>query len=346
MNIAITSTPLLDSPPKTYGGLEAVAYLQAKGLAELGHKIVLFATDDSKQPPDGFHYKIGKAKGTVNCDWMQEESDMYHRIEPQLDKFDVIHSNDWFGFNYRYKAKHPEAHTLHTHHGGLSPQWWNRSTPPFKLNLVAISKWMQSVYKKQGYDSQVAYNGIDTSQYPYKKNKGDRFLFLGRISKIKGVHYAIEVAEKTGVELDVMGSTSFIDDPSYVEMIKAKSSQLGNVEFIGEVSHEEKVGYLQDAKGLLITSCFGEPFGLMTVEAFSCGTPVVALRDGALPEVVSQGVTGYICDNLDEMTEAVTKIDSLNGRDCRERVEERFTYQVMSRRYEQLYKMILEGTSW
>jgi glycosyltransferase involved in cell wall biosynthesis len=207
----------------------------------------------------------------------------------------------------------------------------------------------ESGYGQEGVPSipaQVCYNGIDLEKYPYQKDKSDRFLFLGRIDPIKGVHTAIEVAEKTGVGLDVVGATSFVNDMNYVKQIKAKCSQLDNVEFIGEVTHDEKVKYLKDAKCLLAPSTFEEPFGLHLCESMACGTPIIGTRDGALPEVIEHGETGYICDSLDEMTQAVGKVDSLSSSDCRERVEERFTYQVMSRRYLQLYRMILEGTEW
>lgn len=362
MNIAIGSTPFLDCPPKNYGGLEIVQWNLVKGLIEKGHKVVLFATDDSQEPEGGFLYKCGKAKNSVNVNWLEAEKEMWLNCRDVLESggFDIIHFANWFGWEYASKSRKPELKVTHGHHGHLAyyldsqrqHPWWAKPRT-FPLNLIAISRHMKEKYET-GYGqegipripAQVCYNGIDLEQYPYQKDKSDRFLFLGRIDPIKGVHTAIEVAEKTGVGLDVVGATSFVSDLNYVEQVKAKCKQLSNVEFIGEVSHRDKVKYLQDAKGLLAPSTFEEPFGLHLCESMACGTPVIGSRDGALPEVIEHGKTGFICDSVDMMVESVGRIDSLDSRDCRDRVERRFTYQVMSKRYEQLYKMILEGTTW
>ena len=225
MKIAISSTPLLDSPPQSYGGLELVAYLQAKGLSERGHKVVLFATDDSKASPKGFLFKIGKALSTVNVNWMEAEDRMYQKIDPCLEDFDIVHGNDWFGFNYRSKSRNINLKCTHTHHGHISPDWWCRSPSPFKLNMIAISNHMKRLYET-GYNNQtckipaqVCYNGIDLAEYPLQRDKSDRLLFLGRIDPIKGPHVAIEVAEKACTPIDIVGETEFVSNKAYVEEV-------------------------------------------------------------------------------------------------------------------------------
>jgi glycosyltransferase involved in cell wall biosynthesis len=212
----------------------------SQGLLKRGHKVVIFASDDSQVPRGGHLVKMGKAKGTVNTDWVKVERDAYNIYDHSLDEFDIVHSSDWFGFPYLSKKRNPEIKVCHTHHGGLADNWWKRSPPPFKLNLIAISKWMQQVYQKQGFPSQVAYNPIDTDFYEFQEAKGERYLFLGRIDPIKGVHTAILIAQQAKVELDVVGGTSFVSDVQYVEQIKAMCDE-SQINFIGEVSQEEKL---------------------------------------------------------------------------------------------------------
>ena len=352
MKIAISSTPLLDSPPQKYGGLELVAYLQAKGLAERGHKVVLFATDDSKAPPKGFLFKIGKALSTVNVNWMEAEDKMYQKIDPCLGDFDIVHSNDWFGFNYRSKYKNPQLKCTHTHHGHLSVDWWCKSPAPFKLNMVAISEHMRNLYET-GYGgrtckipARVCYNGIDLHAYPLCKEKGDRLLFLGRIDPIKGVHTAIEVAEKAGTPIDIVGATEFVSNKEYVHEIRTRCSQSKYAKFIGEVSHGDKVKYLQEAKALVACSTFSEPFGLHFCEANACGTPVITSNDGAASEVIAHDETGFVCNSVDEMVDAVKKLETIDAERCRERVERLFSVETMATRLEILYRQVVSGDEW
>ena len=350
LKIALTSTPLLDCPPKSYGGLELIAYLQAKGLAERGHKVVLFAPDDSMTPPNAFLYKTGKALSTVNVNWLEAEDKMYQKIDPCLKDFSIVHSNDWFGFNYRSKSQNPELKCTHTHHGHLSPDWWHKTPSPFKLNMIAISEHMKRLYESgyngqvRGISSEVCYNGIDLSMYPPKKDKGDRLLFLGRIDPIKGPHTAIQVAEMSETPIDIVGATEFVANRQYVEEIRVKCSQSQYARFVGEVSHEEKVRYLQNAKALVACSTFSEPFGLHFVETLACGTPVVTTDDGAAKEIITQNV-GFISNNLNELVDAVEKLNTLSSSDCVERAKS-FSYQRMAERLETLYGRILSGDEW
>ena len=345
MKIALISTPFFGTPPPTYGGLEVVVWNLANGLTKLGHKVVLFAPKGSKVPKNGFLVECGKAYNTVNVDWIEAERNMWKVYDKKLDDFDIVNGHDWFGFEYASKVRNPSLKVCHTHHGGLNLNWWKRSKPPFKLNLVAISKWMKEVYKDQGFESKHVYNGVDLSQYPFSENKGDRLLFLGRISKIKAPHLAIEVAKKLDMGLDIIGGTSFVDDPNYVEEVK-RMCDGEKIKFIGEVEHSVKVRYLQEAKALLIPSRFGEPFGLIAVESMACGTPPIALDDGALKEIIEDGKSGFICKDVEEMIKKVEEIDTINLKDCRER-SKLFSKEVMSRNYvEEIYKPILNGEEW
>lgn len=315
----------------------------ANGLTGRGHKVVLFATDDSQTPDGGFLYKCGKAVGTVYADWLSAEREMWKIYDQCLDDFDIVNSHDWFGFSYASKARNQEIKMCHTHHGGLNLQWWKRSEAPFKLNIISISKWMKRVYESQGFNARHCYNPIDLSLYPFKKDKGDRLMFLGRIDAIKSPDIALDVALQSGLPIDVVGGTTFVTDRNYVNQIKGRCT--GNSNFIGEVDHQTKLKHLQNAKALLIPSQFGEPFGLIAIEAMSCGTVPIALDDGALREIIEHEKSGFICRDVFEMVDAIQKIDTINPSDCRARAKE-FSKEVCAEAYEKRYKEILDGDEW
>lgn len=319
----------------------------SEGLAALGHRVVLFATEESQVPKGGFLFKACKEIGTVNVDWLQAEKSMWEKCDRYFDDLDVLLGSNWFGLEYSSKIRNPSLKVAHLHHGGLNPEWWNKSKPPFKTNFIAISNWMKRVYTSQGFNSVVAYNGINLERYKYQKDKGDRFLFLSRISRIKGVHTAIEVARRANVKLDVAGGTSFVDDPKYVEYIKSLCDG-EQIRFIGEVSHEEKIRLYQNAKALIATPNFGEPMGLYIVESLACGTPVIGSLDGALPEIIQDGKCGYVCDvskDIDSMVEAVRKVDSISPQACRDRAMF-FSRERMAERYSILLNDVCEGREW
>lgn len=357
MNIALISTPMLTCPPKSYGGLEIVVFDLACSLTKLGHKVVLFAPNGSQVPPKGFLVECGEAKDTVNVDWLKAEKDMWEKYKDKLVDFDIIHSHDWFGFCYASKAINLGLKVTHTHHGHLNLDWWGKSKPLFKLNLIAISKWMSDIYRIQGLESKYVYNGVDLEKYQFKKEKGDRLLFVGRIDSFKQPNVAIEVAKKLRMGLDIVGGT-FVQNTDYLE--KIRQSCTNGIRFYPDASQDVKEELMQNAKCLIFPSAMGEPFGLVAVEAMACGTPVVALNDGAIGEVVQEG--GVVCDVFDKswhqgkinyalkrdpvdaLCEAVRKL-SVAPEVARKNAE-LFSRENMAKSYLQCYYDILEGKEW
>lgn len=345
LSIALLSTPFLTVPPKGYGGLEVVVADIAKGLADIGHKVTIFAPEGSHV--DGCEvFPIGEPVNTVTVNWLEAEKQAMKAYAERIlsDNFDVVHGNNWFGFEYYLKVKKPSLKILHTHHGGLNMEWWGRSKPPWPLNLISLSKWMQRVYASQGFDSRPIYNGIDMGKYGFKENKGERLIFVGRVDTFKQPHVAIEVANKLGLGLDLVAGT-FVYAIDYMQQVK-EICDGKQIRWIEEPPQNEKVRLIQDAKCLLFPSKMGEPMGLVACEAMACGTPVVALNDGAIAEVVENGVTGFVCQTADEMCEAVKRIDSISPRACRERVERLFSKEVAARNYEAAYMDIIQGRDW
>lgn len=282
LKIGLISTPFLTTPPRTYGGLERVVADLAEVLAKMGHDVTVFAADGSKV--EGCRVvEFGPPLEKVQVDWLQAELKAYQVYKDMLGEFDIIHGHNWFGFEYRAKALNPSLKVMHTHHGGLNMSWWGRAPPPFKLNLVAISMWMRNVYETLGFTAKYVYNGIDLNRYPFKAEKGDRLLFVGRLDRFKQPHVAIEVAKRLGMGLDIVGG-SFVQDPSYLNQIKSMCDGK-QIKLHLDAPHEVKVELMQDAKALLFPSKMGEPFGLVAVEAMSClpGDQIILTHLGAIP---------------------------------------------------------------
>lgn len=343
MKIALISGALIPTPPPHYGGMEQVCFDLACGLTELGHKTVVFATKGSQVPPKGFLCETIEPTYSVQVDWLGKEMEMYKLYRDKLCDFDAICGHNWFGCEYLYKSEHPEARVSHCHHGGLL---W-RSKPPNveKLNLIAISKWMQKVYASQGFESRVCYDGIDTSRYGFSADRGSRLLYVGRFTGFKGAHIAIQVAKRLNVPIDLVGG-SFTDDPNYLEQIK-RMCDGDSIRMYLDAPHETKIRLMQQAKCVLVPSNFGEPCGLVPIEFMSTGGPAIVWDDGALKETVADGVTGFVVPKtVEAMVEAVKRVDEIRPEACRKRVEEKFSRQIMCANYLSVYNRILSGDEW
>jgi len=192
------------------------------------------------------------------------------------------------------------------------------------------------------------HHGIELDQFTFSPRRGDYLAFLGRISPDKGLDTAIRVARQAGMPLRIAARKPLRhDDPNvradwehYRQDIKPLLER-GRATFIGEVAGDEKDRFLRDAAALLFPIRWPEPFGLVMAEALACGTPVVALRDGSVPEVIEDGVTGFVCSDEDEMVAAVARLDELDRARCRAEAERRFSPTAMAAAYERLYDRLL-----
>jgi glycosyltransferase involved in cell wall biosynthesis/predicted SAM-dependent methyltransferase len=343
LRIGLMSTQFFGCPPKGYSGLEMVVWDLACGLAELGHYVRLFAPEGSQAPPNGQLIPTGRILTTVNTDWVKAEQDQWNNFVIQrIDDLDIVHGHNWFGFEYAAK-QNPKYRVCHTHHGHINPEWWLKSKPPYKLNFIAISNFMKREYAALGLPSEYVYNGIDLSRYPYQEKKEDWLLFVGRLDSFKQPHVAIQIAKDLGMKIHVVGGT-FVNVVAYKDSILAMASD--SVVIHADASHEEKLSLMQNAKCLLFPSKMGEPFGLVAAEAMACGTPVVALNDGAIGEVVLHDVTGFICNNIGEMIQGVHQCENLKPDTCSHRIETHFSRRTMAENYVKLYREILAGREW
>jgi glycosyltransferase involved in cell wall biosynthesis len=336
LRIGLISTQFFGVPPTGYSGLERVVWDLAMGLSKLGHYVRIFAPQGSKPVPNGSVIITGPAYDSVKSDWLKAEQLGYEVVKSSISDLDVINGHNWFGIEYQARITNPKLKICHTHHGHMDSNYWLRSKPPFKLNFIGISKFMQQEYIGQGMESEFAYNGIDLNKYKFKENKGDRLIFVGRLDKFKQPHVAINVAKKLGMTLDIFGG-SFVQDEKYLNDIKASCDGKQIVMHL-DVSQDE------NAKCLLFPSKMLEPFGLVAIEAMACGTPVVALDDGAIKEVV--GEQALIAKDEDEMVTMVGQVGKFKPGDLRQFVSDKYSQVAAAERYIQLYRRIISGNEW
>lgn len=343
LRIALISTPFFTVPPAGYSGLEQIVWDLAEGLDELGHEVTIFAPDGSQATKHGYVVHTGPSVNTVNVNWLEEEKRMYEVYKNIItpEKYDVVHAHTWFGAEFLLKISNPKLNVVHTHHGHVI---W-ASPPPVEFKLVAISEFMKNLteqhFKQKGFDvpCSYVYNGIDLNKYPFQQAKSDRLLFVGRLSTFKQPHVAIDLARRTGHGLDIVGGT-FVDSVEYIVQLDKMVEGDPNIKIYKDVMHEFKIKKMQDAKALIFPSAMQEPFGLVAAEAMACGTPVIAFNDGAISEVVIHGKTGFICNTIEQMVEAVKNIHTIKPEDCRKRAEE-LSREGMAKNYEKLYSKIM-----
>ncbi|MGH2829564.1 MAG: glycosyltransferase family 4 protein, partial [Actinomycetota bacterium] len=210
-----------------------------------------------------------------------------------------------------------------------------------RLHLVAISEAQRAFCPDLNYAGTV-YNGIDTNLYPFRKDKEDYLLFLGRVNKEKGPEIAIEVAARAGMKLKMAVKMSEQFEQEYWrEVVEPRLT--GSEEILGEISVTEKAALLAGARATLFPIQWPEPFGLVMTESMACGTPVLAFPLGAAPEVILDGVTGFLPPDVDGMISAIGRLDQIDPTACRAHVESKFGADTMSAGYEQIFERILSG---
>ncbi len=349
LRIGLISTPFFTIPPIGYSGLEQVIWDLACALDELGHDVTIFGPEGSQSTRHGQLVITGPSINTVGVNWYEEERKRYEVYKNIItpEKYDIIHDHSWFAFPYLLKINNPKLNIIKTHHGGFN---WD-SLPNIKPNLVAISKFManytESYFRQKGYNiqCQYVYNGIDLDKYPFQHTKTEHLLFVGRLSTFKQPHIAVEIARKTNHKLDIIGGT-FVDNDQYVMQLEKMVENDPNITIFKDASHSLKIEKMKDAKALLFPSRMNEPFGLCALEAMSCGTPVIALNDGAISEVVINQKTGFVCNSVDEMIHDVLEhIPDIKPEDCRARAEQ-LSRKVMAENYLNLYRKVIRGEEW
>jgi glycosyltransferase involved in cell wall biosynthesis len=341
MRVAILSPVWFPVPPTGYGGIELVVSLLTDGLVDAGHEVTLFASGDSL------------TKAELAYTYERAPSELIGRSAPELrhtlscftraGDFDVI--NDHSGMPAAALAGTVRTPVLHTVHGPLDGEAGETYEGIAQLSpqvgLISISLNQQRPKPELPWAANIP-NAVDLSLYPAKPHRGDYLLFLGRMSPDKGAHRAIAVAMELGLPLKLAGKKRERKEERYFsEFVEPHLGHHG-IEWLGEVSHGTKVELLQDARATLFPIEWEEPFGLVMIESMACGTPVIATRHGAVPEVIEHGVSGLIVDNYRQMTAALEEADALDPLVCRRYVEERFAPERMVGDYVKAYRAAIE----
>jgi glycosyltransferase involved in cell wall biosynthesis len=341
VRIAILSPAWFPVPPPGYGGIERIVSLLADGLVDAGHEVTLFASGDSH------------TKAELSYVYPQAPSELIGTALPDLShalacyaragEFDVV--NDHSGPVAAALGGAVETPVVHTVHGPLDAEDGEvyeriaRVVPGVGLISVSLNQRRPKPHLPWIANCP---NAVDLSLYPAKPHQGDYLLFLGRMSADKGCHRAIAVAMELGMPLKIAGKSRERRERQYfADFVEPHLGHHG-IEYLGEVSHGHKVELLQDARATLFPIEWEEPFGLVMIESMACGTPVIATRHGAVPEVIEHGRGGIVVDHFREMPGALEQADALDPMECRRYVEERFAPARMVRDYEAAYRAVLE----
>ncbi|MFC1738168.1 glycosyltransferase family 4 protein [Planctomycetota bacterium] len=331
--IAILAPVAWRTPPRAYGAWETVAGNITEGLVARGWKnITLFATKES----------ITKAKlvGWVDKGYEEDKTQIplvstslhISKVMERADDFDLIHSNfDYLPLTYLPLINTPMLTTIHGFSESDILRVYRDHKDTYYVSISDADRDSELPYLA------TVYNGIDLSNLTFREKPGDKLVCYGRIHPDKGYHLAIEVAKKSGIDLILAG---IIQDQQYFDNEVKPHINDKSIKFIGPVNPEQRDALLKEAYAVLHLNTIPERFGLVMAESMAAGVPVIAMDLGSCREVIADKQTGFLVNNVDEAVEAIGKIDSINRRKCRRRVEENFTIEKMVCGYEKVYEEI------
>ena len=331
--IAVLSPVAWRTPPRAYGAWETVAGNITEGLVARGwENVTLFATKDS--------VTNAKLEGWVERGYEEDESQIplvstclhISKVMERADEFDLIHNNfDFIPLTYLPLIKTPMLTTIH---GFSDPDILRVYHDHKDTYYASISDSDRD--KDLPYLATV-YNGIDLSNLTFRDKPGDKLVHYGRIHSDKGTHLAIEVAKKSGMDLIIAG---IIQDQDYFDTLVKPHVNNCSIQFIGPVNPVQRDALLKEAYVVLHPNTIPERFGLVMAESMAAGVPVIAADLGSCREVIANGETGYLVNGVDEAVEAIGKIDRIDRKKCRQRVEDNFTIDCMVAGYEKVYEEI------
>lgn len=344
LKIAIGATLHKKVHKHSTGGTEVFAYMLSNELTKRGHEVTVFAAGDSQV--NAKLEGIATEEEINKVDQGQRLFYGYQLMESQLitlkqKEFDIIHINYFEPFLFAPYSKLIEKPVLYTVHSDLftSPLWQKVIQEMIKPNdqFVFVSK--NAADKAVSIRNKTfIYNGINLDEYSFSDNHKNYLLWLGRIRKKKGIKEAVEAAIKSKENLIICGVFDNSEEKLFFENeVKPLIKENQNIKFIRPVNFTEKIKLYQEAKAFLFPVSWEEPFGLVMIEAMSCGTPVIGFNRGAVPEIIEDGKTGFVVENVDQMVEKIKIIDQIKRIDCRKRVENNFSIQKMVDQYEALY---------
>ncbi|MDA8313373.1 MAG: glycosyltransferase family 4 protein [Actinomycetota bacterium] len=342
LRVALVAPPFIPVPPPGYGGIERVVAVLADGLVARGHDVTVFAAPGSSTRA---RLVTPLTSAPLLGDPASAADEQFHVVSAylQAEQFDVVHDHTGLGPALGAML-HGRASVLHTLHGPwttLSRRWFGLLNG--RVHLVAIShaqRWANPGLRYAG----VVYNGIDLGAHPFRAKKEDFLVYVGRVSPEKRPELAIDIARRAGLPLVMVVKRSEPAERAYWDQVVAPRLG-GDVEVLDQPPQDVKVDVIGRARAMVFPIDWPEPFGLVMVEAMACGTPVIARPLGAAPEVVEEGVTGFLRSTIEGMADAVADAGALSPQDCRARAERWFSADAMVGAYERLYRSIAGAAS-
>jgi glycosyltransferase involved in cell wall biosynthesis len=333
MRIALIAPPFISIPPKDYGGTELFIAQLAEGLKKAGMEVVVYTNGESTVDVER-RWIYQHAQWPIRADHHASLKDMDHTswaVNDAAETCDVIHMHTAQGLTCSRFVRVPVVYTLHHPHIAQLSEFYARYPDVYYVGISEFQRQQETMPR-----TRMIYHGIDLSQYRLYEQKQHYLSFIGRIAPLKGTHLAIDVAKRAGIPLKIAGDIQ----PLHREYFEAKiKPQIDGkfIEYIGLADLEAKNELLGNSIAMLFPIKWDEPFGLVMVEAMACGTPVLSLPGGSVPEIVRDGISGYVCGSVKELAKRAVNIN-FDPRALREYVEQNFSLPRMVREYQSLYK--------
>jgi glycosyltransferase involved in cell wall biosynthesis len=333
LKIALIAPPFIAVPPFDYGGTELFVADLAEGLKKTGIEVLVYANGQSTVSAE-LRWIYERSQWPIKVAehaWMRELNHNSWAVSDAAKTCDILHMQSAQGIAFSRFVGRKTVLTLHgPHESGLSEYYAH--LPDVHYVCISHAQRKEESLPKMS----TIHHGIDTSRYRFVPQKQQYLSFIGRIAPVKGTHLAIEVARRTGIPLKIAGEVQPANRDYFEKMIKPRiDGKL--VEYVGPADLQAKNELLGNSLAMLFPIQWGEPFGLVMIEAMACGTPVLALPGGSVPEVVRDGVSGYICRSVRVMAEAVKNLN-IDPAMVRRYVEENFSIGKMVGQYIALYQ--------
>jgi glycosyltransferase involved in cell wall biosynthesis len=336
MKIAITADPEIPVPPILYGGIERIIFMLIEELHKEGHDIILFAHKDSKVPCKLIPYP---SQGQSKLEILKNTVCITRHV--LTNKFDVIHSFGRLAYlTFVLPLKVKKIMSYQREPTISQVKLANKLAYRNSLVFTGCSEYIAKQIRPYATAFAV-HNFVDINNYDFKSTvpADAPLMFLGRVEKIKGTHLAIEIARKTGNKLIIAGNIpNAAKHQEYFEKEIKPHIDDDQIKYVGPVNDSQKNELLGGSKAFLMPILWDEPFGIVMAEAMACGTPVIGLRRGAVPEVITEGMDGYICTTVDQMIDAVNNIVKISRLKVREACERKFSSKVIADEYTEIYK--------
>ncbi|MCP4473223.1 MAG: glycosyltransferase family 4 protein [Gammaproteobacteria bacterium] len=337
MKIAMLSAISWRTPPKNYGPWELITSLLTESLIERGVEVTLYATGDSQTQgllksvvPQGYSEDKSLDAKVVECLHISQ-------LMEEAYQYDLIHNQfDFLPLTYSKLMTVPMLTTVHGFSSAkILPVYMKYDNHTYYVSISDADRSPLLHYAK------TIHHGINLTDFTFNEKGGDYLLFLGRIHPDKGTLEAIEIANMTNKKLIIAG---IIQDEDYYKNKIYPQIDGNKINFIGPVGPKQRDKLLGNALALLHLINFSEPFGLSVVESMACGTPVIACNKGAMPELIKQGISGFLVDSVADACAKVLDIKTINRQACHHYANEKFSKQRMAENYYQLYQRIINQT--